>query len=170
MPRSEKVPEALQDRFQQITTLTDQFCAEHLNAEYAKVCREMTAALARKRPSPLLTGKIGTWACGIVYTVGRVNFLTDRTQTPHMRNEELCAAFGLRPATGSAKSKEIKHSLKISGAMDPEWTLPSRLDSNPLAWMVSVNGFVLDARHLPYEIQVEAAARGLIPYVPEPQE
>ena len=37
----------------EITALTDAFCLEKLNAEYAQVCREMTATLARKRPSPL---------------------------------------------------------------------------------------------------------------------
>jgi len=41
-------------RYAEITALTDIFCREMLNEEYAQVCREMTAALARKRPSPLV--------------------------------------------------------------------------------------------------------------------
>jgi hypothetical protein len=35
-----------------------------------------------------------------------------------------------------------------------------------MAWMISVNGFVLDARHLRREAQEEAYRKGLIPYVP----
>jgi len=159
MARSERVPESLQSVYNEITALTDQFSAEHLNAEYAQLCREMAAALARIRPSPLLTGKVGTSACGLVYTLGQVNFLTDRSFTQ----------FGLRPATGSAKAKDIRRLLKISGQFEPDCTLPSQLDRNPLAWLISVNGLVMDARHMPYEVQVEAAARGLIPYLP-PQE
>jgi hypothetical protein len=35
-----------------------------------------------------------------------------------------------------------------------------------MAWMISVNGFVLDARHLKREVQEEALRKGLIPYIP----
>jgi hypothetical protein len=40
------------------------------------------------------------------------------------------------------------------------------MDRNPMAWMIEVNGFVLDARHVKREIQEEACRRGLIPYIP----
>ena len=40
-------------------------------------------------------------------------------------------------------------------------------DDNPLAWMLSVNGVILDARHAPRAIQEEALRLGLIPYLPE---
>src|SRR4051812_10640901 len=52
-----------------IVGLTDQFCREHLNEEYADLCRRLTEKLARKRPSPLVGGKPTTWACGIVRTI-----------------------------------------------------------------------------------------------------
>lgn len=51
--------------------------------------------------------------------------------------------------------------------MDPDWTLPSRLDDNPLAWLITVDGFIIDARYAPRIIQEEAYRRGLIPYIPE---
>jgi hypothetical protein len=40
------------------------------------------------------------------------------------------------------------------------------IDQNLMAWMISVNGFLLDARQAPAEIQAEAYRRGLIPYIP----
>jgi hypothetical protein len=43
--------------YESIIALTAVFCEQYLNEEYAEVCRRMTAALARKRPSPLLGGK-----------------------------------------------------------------------------------------------------------------
>jgi len=52
------------------------------------------------------------------------------------------------------------------GLMDPEWTLPSRIDDNPMVWMISVNGLILDARYVPREIQEAAYRKGLIPYIP----
>src|SRR5213593_3043937 len=125
--RSVSVPEQMRSTYEAIIALTDEVCRQHLNEEYAQLSREMAAALARKRPSPLLGGKPRTWACGIVYTIGMVNFLFDRTQTPHMRADDLCAAFGLSSSSGSAKSKEVRHVLKVSGQFDPNWSLPSRL-------------------------------------------
>ena len=50
--KSFSVPEAMQARYAEITALTDACCLEKLNEEYAQVCREMAATLARKRPSP----------------------------------------------------------------------------------------------------------------------
>jgi hypothetical protein len=56
--------------------------------------------------------------------------------------------------------------LRIS-QLQPEWTLPNMIDRNPLAWMISVNGLIMDARHAPREIQEEAYQLGLVPYLPE---
>ena len=42
---------------------------------------------------------------------------------------------------------------------DPEWTVPSRMDGNPLAWMVEVNGLLMDMRHAPMSIQEIAYQR-----------
>ncbi len=41
------------------------------------------------------------------------------------------------------------------------------MDRNPMAWMISVNGFLLDARTAPREVQEIAFQKGLIPYLPE---
>ncbi len=163
--KSLSVPEAMQPRYLEIVALTDALCQEKLNAEYAALCREMAATLARKRPSPLANGQVKTWACGIVYTIGFVNFLFDKTQTPHMRADELCTWFGVAATTGGNKSRQIRDMLKIT-QLDVKWTLPSMVDQNPLAWMVSVNGFIVDARSLPRPLQEEAYRKGLIPYVP----
>lgn len=165
MSESERVPAALQVKYDEIVALTDTFCQRHLNEEYRALCRRMAATLCRKRPSPVTTGKTNTWACGIVYSVGRVNFLFDKSQTPHMRADELRQHFGLSLKTGSAKSTAIMELLK-SGQMDPHWTLPSRMGDNPMAWLIQVNGLIVDARHAPREIQEEAFRRGMIPYLP----
>lgn len=168
MPKKTKslsVPEGMQERYGEITTLTDALCHEKLNEEYAQLCREMTATLARKRPSPLVGGHAKSWACAIAYTIGSVNFLFDKSQTPFLRADELCAWFGLSKSTGGNKSSQIKQMLKI-GLMDMLWTLPSLMDDNPMAWMVMVNGLIVDARQLPRPLQEEACRKGLIPYIP----
>src|SRR6266581_2666153 len=61
---SQNVPKEMQARFDEITQLTDAFSDAYLNDEYADLCRQLTATLCRKRPSPLMRGKAATWACG----------------------------------------------------------------------------------------------------------
>ncbi len=167
--KSLTVPEAMLPIYEAITALTDVLCREVLNDEYAQVCREMTATLARKRPSPLVTGQAKSWACGIAYTVGSVNYLFDKSQKPHLRADELSAWFGLAKSTGGNKSAQIKQILKI-GILEPRWTLPSRMERNPMAWYVTINGFIVDARSLPRPLQEEAYGKGLIPYLPSEKE
>ncbi len=161
----ESVPKAMQPYFDAIVAATDDFCKDYLDDEYAQLCRRMTAALCRKRPSPLVHGKLEVWACAIVYAIGQVNFLFDRSQTPYMSAADLCDAWGVAASTAGNKAKQVRDAVGAD-MYDPHWTRPSHLGSHPFAWYISVNGFTIDARHAPREIQEEAYRRGLIPYVP----
>jgi hypothetical protein len=145
--------------------LTDAFCREHLDAEYGVLCRKLAGVLARKRPSPLIRGKPESWASGIVRVVGFVNFLGDPSQPHHMTMTDIDAGFGVSEATGAAKSMAIRNLLKIR-RFEPEWTLPSRMEDNPLIWMLEVNGLLMDIRMCPREAQEVAFKKGLIPYIP----
>jgi len=167
MPRkkSEAVPSAVEPAYSAIVKLIDTICAQHLNNEYAELAHRLAATLARKRPSPIVRGKPEIWACAILYALGTVNFLFDKTQTPHLRADELCALCGVSTSSGANKAKLIRDMLKMH-PMDPDWCLPSRVDDNPLVWMLEVNGFVVDVRHLPREVQEIAYEKGLIPYIP----
>lgn len=149
----------------EVIGLVERFCREHLNDEYCLLCRKLAEKLARKRPSPLARGKPETWACGIVRTIGWVNFLDDRTQSPHMKLTAIDKAFGVGESTGQGKSKLIRSMVKIR-MFDHNWTLPSRLDDNPLIWTVEVNGFLMDIRRCPRELQEIAFEKRLIPYIP----
>jgi hypothetical protein len=153
----------------ELVQMTDSFCKEFLNEEYAELCRKLVGTLARKRPSPFLQGRLEGWASGIVRTIGWVNFLHDPCQTPHLKLSSIDQAFGVGESTGAAKLKTIRTMLRI-GQSDPKWTLPSRMDDNPLAWMVEVNGFVMDIRHAPRELLAAAFEKGLIPYIPADRE
>ena len=155
--------------FETLVEMIDAFCKEFLNEEYAELCRKLAATLARKRPSPLVQGKLETWACGIVRTIGWVNYLDDSRQTPHLKLTFIDKAFGVAESTGQGKSKLIRTMLKIRN-FDPRWTLPSQMDDNPMVWTLEVNGFPVDIRFAPRELQVVAYERGLIPYIPADRE
>ncbi len=148
-----------------VTALTERFCRERLNDEYADLCRKLAEKLSRKRPSPLLKGRTNGWAAGIVRAVGRVNFLDDRSFQPYLSMRDIDAAFGVAPSTGQSKSKTVRDAVGMR-QFDPAWTLPSQMDHNPMVWMLEVNGMIVDVRNAPRELQAEAFRRGVIPYIP----
>src|SRR5258707_6219661 len=129
--RLNAVPKTMMRVHEKIVGLIDSVCDRHLNSEYRDLARAMTAALCRKRPSPLTSGQPRTWACGIVYVLGRINFLSDQSVSPHITTAELCAAFKIGESTVHVKARIIE---KAIGArpFDTRWTLPSLVDENPL--------------------------------------
>src|SRR5437899_3777532 len=137
-----QVPKEMQARFDEITQLTDAFCHAYLNDEYQQLCRELTATLCRKRPSPLGRGKATTWACGIIHALGMVNFLFDSSQTPHLAASQIWEYFDLSSSTMQAKSKQIRDLLGMY-PMDPDWSIPSMIDKNQLMCMLSVTVLVV---------------------------
>ena len=163
---SQNVPKEMQARFDEISQLTDAFSQTYLNEEYADACRQLTATLCRKRPSPLSQGKIATWACAIIHALGTVNFLFDTSQKPYVPTSQIWSYFGLSSSTMQAKSKQIRDLLGMY-PMDPDWSIPSMVDKNPLIWMLEVNGLIIDVRQAPREIQEAAFRKGLIPYIPD---
>lgn len=163
--QSEKVPQAMAETFAAVTAVTDAFCREHLNDEYAQLIRFAAAAMCRKRPSPLAKGTPLSWAAGITHAVGMVNFLQDPAQTPHLPAQGLYKGFGVSQSNTLTKSKAVRDALDMS-QMDLDWCLPSLLAEHPMAWMVFTdNGMMIDARSLAREDQVLLHQAGLIPYV-----
>jgi Domain of unknown function (DUF6398) len=61
------IPKAVLPVAAEVIKITDEVCAKLLDAEYAALARQVIAKLARKRPSPLLSGRRATWAAGVVY-------------------------------------------------------------------------------------------------------
>ena len=167
--KSENVPKAMQEKYEAIVEITDRFCRENLSDEYAQLVRYAVAAVCRKRPSPVETGNVNTWACAITHAIGMVNFLFDKSQTPHISAKELYKKFGVSESNGSAKSKAVRTMLGMY-QLDPNWSLSSRLESNPLVWMLSVNGLMVDVRSMPREVQEIAFEKGYIPYIPDDRE
>jgi len=155
----------MQGTYDTVVALTDTFCRENLNDEYRDLARAMTAALCRKRPSPLASGRPHTSACGIMYALGQLNFLSDKATQPYMAMSDVCAAFAVSQSTASGKARVVSDALHMR-LLDPAWTLPSMVDQNPLVWMAEVNGLLVDLREMPREVQEIAFAKGLIPYIP----
>ncbi len=158
-----RIPAGLRDRAQQIIDITDAACREHLDEEYGLITRRLVARLAGKRPSPIVRGDARIWAAGAIYAAGQVNFLFDRTQTPHMTAKQLAEALGVMQTTMANKAVIINRLLDI-GIFEPDLTRVAMIEQHPVAWLVELaGGIIVDARTLPPDLQDEALRRGLIP-------
>jgi Domain of unknown function (DUF6398) len=162
-----KIPRGLRPVAEEIVGITDSVCLSVLDEEYADLARRAVAKLARKRPSPLQAGRRATWAAGVVYALGQVNFLSDPASEPCVTADQLRAAFGVATSTMSSKARQVRDLLRMSH-FSPEFQRADMVAQNPLAWIIEVNGLAVDARHVPPGIQAEAYRRGLIPYIPAP--
>ncbi len=87
----------------------------------------------------------------------------------HMKMADVCAAFKVGKSTASSKSQVILNSLKAN-LLDPNWSLQSMQNYNPLTWMFEIKGYIIDIRQAPREIQVVFFEKGLIPYIPADRE
>ena len=160
-----EIPKAARPVAEEIIKITDLVCAKLLDAEYALLARQVVAKLARKRPSPLLSGRRATWAGGVVYALGQINFLSDPSREPFLTADELSQAFGIAKTTMGTKAKQVRDLLKMD-YLTPEFMRADVADDNPAVWFVEVDGLVMDARSLSLDLQTTAFARGYIPYVP----
>jgi len=158
-----RIPTALRSLVGEVVAITDRVCLEHLDAEYAELCRRLVAKLARKRPSPLERGALRTWAAGAIYAVGSNNFLFDPSEIPHLTADRLSELLGVPKSTMAGKAKRIRDALGLEAYADVEFCRRELLADHPFAWLVQVDGVIVDARQLPAELQAEARRRRLIP-------
>jgi hypothetical protein len=159
----DRVPQALRARVDEIVALAETVCAEYLDREYATLCRRLVAKLARKRPAPIVRGDADVWAAGALYAIGQNNFLFDPSQTPHVCADDLSLLTGVAKSTMAAKAKRIRDAVGMQAPMDPPFCRRELLAEHPLAWLVEINGLIVDARLLPAELQAKAHRYGLIP-------
>lgn len=158
------MPSASRPAAAAVIAITDAFCEEQLDREYGELCRDLVGRLARRRPSPLTRGRPKIWAAGVIYAIGSLNFLFDPSQEPHITGDKLARALEVAKTTMANKAALIRRLLGL-GWFEPDLMRRAMLDQHPRAWLIAVNGVVVDARELPEELREEARRRGLVPDV-----
>lgn len=154
----------MKEIYKNIVSVYEDKCGKLINQEYLEVSKKMVSALARKRPSPLMSGDPELWAASILYCVARINFLFDKDQENSISTTDYFNLFSIPKAKISRKSTEITKTLKLFPMM-PNYCIPSLIDENPIIWTISINGFLVDIREMSREVQEEAFRQGVIPYV-----
>lgn len=149
----------------EISALIEEFCTSLLTESYVEVCGKLLVAAYGAR-LPLARGKAQSWAAGIVHAAGMINYLHDPASDPQMKLRDIAQHFGVSPATMENKSREIRDAVNAF-ALDPRFCLPEHMVNNPLVWLKSMNGIIIDFRTQPREMQEAALKAGLIPFIPK---
>lgn len=121
----------------QLLTLTNDFCRQHLNEEYEELCKRMVLKMSRKRQVPFLSGNPETWAAGIIYVLGQINFLFEKSKQPNTTRDELCTFFGVAKGTASQKAKRIREMFGLT-YFDDEFSTEDVAARNPLMAMAGL--------------------------------
>lgn len=126
----------------QLTEMTAAFCRQHVDAEYERLCKKLIDKMARKRVVPFLSGRVEIWAAAIVYALGGINFLFDKSFLPHATPDALCQHFHASKRTVTQKAKLIRDMFNL-GYFDPEFSTEHMASNNPLSRLRLVNGFLV---------------------------
>ncbi len=132
----------LQARTEEILRMTSEFCLAHLDHEYSRLCEKLVLKLSRKRASPIVTGSTAIWAASVIYALGQINFLFDKSQKPHVNQVAIAEHFGTTVSTLGGKAKAIRAMFKLR-YWDPEFSTGSVASRNPLAGMVMIDGMIV---------------------------
>jgi hypothetical protein len=142
----------IEEKKSKLIESTSEFCKKFLDEEYRNLCEKLINKMARKRNVPFLSGRMEIWAAAIVYAIGSINFLFDKSFSPYATAEDICTHFGTTKSSTSQKAKIIRDMFKMN-YWDEEFSTSHMQEGNPLSNLVMVDGFLVDKSHLPPEIQ-----------------
>jgi hypothetical protein len=130
-----------------IIDLVSEYCDKNLDSEYKELCLRIIEKMSRKKIVPFSSGKIEIWAVGIIYAIGQINFLFDKSFLPYQSTDEICTYFNTSKSTASQKAKNIRDMFDLS-YYDKEFSTKKMSDSNPLSDIVMINGFAVPKKIL----------------------
>lgn len=142
----------VEGKAQKLLEMTGNFCGQYLDEDYKQLCEKLIGKMSRKRNVPFLSGRIEIWAGAIIYALGSINFLFDSSFKPYATGEDICNFFATSKSTTAQKAKSIRDMFKL-GYYDKEFSTGHMRENSPFSNFVMVNGFIVDKRSLPPEIQ-----------------
>jgi hypothetical protein len=142
----------IEEKMQELIEKTAEFCETYLDPDYKQLCENLIKKMSRKRNIPFLSGRLEIWAAAIVYAIGSINFLFDKSFKPYATAEDICRYFETTKSSTSQKAKVIRDMFGLN-YWDKEFSTTHMKETNPFSNMVMVNELIVDKRFLPPEIQ-----------------
>lgn len=132
----------IEENAKKLLEMTAGFCDKYLDEDYEQLCEKLILKMKRKRNVPFLSGKLEIWAASIIYALGRINFLFDKSFEPYATADDICNYFETSKSTTSQKAKLILDTFKMS-YYDEEFSTERMKERNPFSKMAIVNGFIV---------------------------
>jgi hypothetical protein len=115
----QSIPSGLRPLLEEILAEVESLCDEALDDEYVTLARRLTAALGRKRPTPLTRGRPSIWAGAILYALAQINWLFDNSSKPTLSATALTSHFDGSHSAIVNKAREIRSLCKLDGFPSP---------------------------------------------------
>lgn len=141
------------EKEQKLIEMVSEFCEKKLNEEYKQLCIKLIQKLGRKRNVPFLTGKLDIWAASVVYTIGQLNFLFDKSFEPYISPSDIHDYFGTKSSTVGNRSREIRDMFKLDRFFNNDFATGQMIEENPFNQLVMVDGMLVPIESLPEEFQ-----------------
>jgi hypothetical protein len=144
--------EQMKEKEKQLLEITGAFCRQKLNDEYFQLCEKLIKKMGRKREVPFKRGKLEIWAAAVIYTIGSINFLFDKSFEPYISSKQMNEYFGTKGTTVSNKARIIKDMFDL-WYFSPEFSTSAMELNNPFNTMVMVDGLIVPINNLPESMQ-----------------
>jgi hypothetical protein len=144
----------------ELIALTGEFCDQHLNDEYKELAQKLILKMKRSHPAPFLRGRANTWAAAVIYALGQINFLFDRSFEPYIPAADIPPYFGVSQSTVGTKAKLIRDKYDLY-PWHPELSTRRLRENDPYRGKIMIDGFIVPISMLPPEMQEELRRQGI---------
>ena len=129
-----------------ISTLVSGFCQNHLDEEYLRLCTDLFNGLLEYDPEIYKRGKEEIWSAAIVWAVGSVNFLDDKSFEPYTSLSDICNYFNVSKSTVGQKASKIRDWLDIDFFNDKFQRNDSQISELLGNLTMTENGFIVQVK------------------------
>ena len=147
-----EIREKILKREKKLLKLTSSCCEKKLDDDYRQLCEKLIRKMGRKIDVPFQRGKLEIWAAAVVYALGKINFLFDKSFDPFMKAEAISEYFGTKNSTVSNKARLIQDMFDLQ-YFDSVFSTQKMMHGNPFLNMVVVDGFAVPLDSLPEDLQ-----------------
>ena len=161
MARTKAEKQKIEAISQELIEMTGEFCDQYLDEDYKQLAEDLILKMKRKRQVPFLRGRVNTWAAAIIYALGQINFLFDRSFEPYVAAGDIPKYFGVSQSTIGQKAKSIRDMFDLH-YWHPEFATQRMRDSDPYKDMVMIDGLIVPISMLTPDVQEELRRRGIV--------
>jgi len=142
----------IKEREEKLLELTGTFCSQKLNDDYFHLCENLVKKMGRKQEVPFKRGKLEIWAAAVIYAIGSINFLFDKSFEPHVTANQISDYFGTKNSTVSNKARQIREMFNLT-MFDNEFATEHMKATNPFNDLVMVDGLIVPLSSIPEDLQ-----------------